>query len=69
MIPKQNDSGESSKKGLNITKDGPSRYRRALYIASDTARQWGDPHIRNNLVPELDAPTINKGPQKSFLSS
>ena len=44
MIPKQKDSGESSKKGLNITKDGPSRYRRALYLASDTGRQW-DPQL------------------------
>jgi hypothetical protein len=44
MIPRQKDSGESSKKGLNITKDGPSRYRRALYLASDTARQW-DPQL------------------------
>jgi hypothetical protein len=44
MIPKQNDSGESSKKGMNITKDGPARYRRALYLASDTARQW-DPQL------------------------
>ncbi len=44
MIPRQKDSGESSKKGLNITKDGPSRYRRALYLASDTGRQW-DPHL------------------------
>lgn len=44
MIPKQNDSGESSKKGLNITKDGPARYRRALYLASDTARQC-DPQL------------------------
>lgn len=44
MIPKQKDSGESSKKGLNMTKDGPARYRRALYLASDTARQC-DPHL------------------------
>lgn len=44
MIPRQKDSGESSKKGLNITKDGPSRYRRALYLASDTGRQW-DPQL------------------------
>jgi len=44
MIPKQNESGESSKKGLNITKDCPARYRRALYLASDTARQW-DPQL------------------------
>jgi len=44
MIPKQKDSGENSKKGLNITKDGPSRYRRALYLASDTGRQW-DPQL------------------------
>ena len=44
MIPKQKDSGESSKKGLNITKEGPSRYRRALYLASDSGRQW-DPQL------------------------
>ena len=44
IIPKLKDSGESSKKGLNITKDGPSRYRRALYLASDSARQW-DPQL------------------------
>jgi transposase len=44
MIPKQNESGESSKKGLNITKDGPSRYRRSLYLAADISRQW-DPQL------------------------
>ena len=44
MIPKQNDSGQSSKKGLNITKDGPPRYRRALYLAADVGRQW-DPQL------------------------
>lgn len=44
MIPKQNESGESSKKGLDITKDGPPRYRRALYLAAEIARQW-DPQL------------------------
>ena len=44
MIPKQDESGESSKKGLDITKDGPPRYRRGLYLAGDVARQW-DPQL------------------------
>jgi transposase len=44
MIPRQKDSGETSKKGLPLTKDGPARYRRALYLASDTARQC-DPQL------------------------
>jgi hypothetical protein len=44
MIPKQDDSGESCKKGLDITKDGPPRYRRALYLAADVGRQW-DPQL------------------------
>lgn len=44
MIPKQDESGESSKKGLDITKDGPPRYRRALYLAADVGRQW-DPQL------------------------
>ncbi|MCK4245219.1 MAG: transposase [Candidatus Omnitrophica bacterium] len=44
MIPKQDESGESSQKGLSITKDGPPRYRRGLYLAADTGRQW-DPQL------------------------
>jgi len=44
LIPKQDESGETSKKGLNITKDGPPRYRRALYLAADVGRQW-DPQL------------------------
>ena len=35
---------ESSKKGLDITKDGPPRYRRGLYLAADVGRQW-DPQL------------------------
>ena len=56
MIPKQNDSGESSKKGLTITKDGPSRYRRALFLASDTGRQW-DPQLSKVYYDQM----VNKG--------
>jgi len=56
MIPKQNDSGESSKKGLNITKEGPSRYRRALFLASDTGRQW-DPQLAKVYYDQM----VNKG--------
>ncbi|MCD5390431.1 transposase [candidate division NPL-UPA2 bacterium] len=44
IIPKQDDSGERSKKGLDITKDGPPRYRRGLYLAADVGRQW-DPQL------------------------
>jgi transposase len=44
MYPEQDESGERSKKGLSITKEGPPRMRRAAYIASDIARQW-DPQL------------------------
>ena len=44
MIPKQDESGESCKKGLRITQEGPPRYRRALYLGADTGRQW-DPQL------------------------
>ena len=44
IIPEQDESGESSKKGLNITKDGPPRYRRGLYLAAEIGRQW-DPQL------------------------
>ena len=44
MAPKQKESGENAKKGLNISKDGHSRYRRALYLSADSARQW-DPQL------------------------
>ncbi len=44
MIPRQDDSGETSKKGLRITKDGPPRLRRCLYLAADSGRQW-DPQL------------------------
>lgn len=44
MIPKQDDSGENSKKGLSITQEGPPRFRRSLYLASDVGRQW-DPQL------------------------
>lgn len=44
IVPKQDESGETSKKGLDITKDGPPRYRRGLYLAADVSRQW-DPQL------------------------
>jgi transposase len=44
LIPKQDDSGESSKKGLPLTQEGPARLRRDLFIAADVARQW-DPQL------------------------
>jgi len=44
MAPKLKESGETAKKGLNISKDGHSRYRRALYLCADSARQW-DPQL------------------------
>jgi hypothetical protein len=44
MIPKQDDSSGSEKKGLPITKAGPPRARRAGYLAADVARRW-DPQL------------------------
>ncbi len=44
MIPKQDDSGERSKKGLDITKEGPPRFRRGIFLAGDVSRQW-DPQL------------------------
>lgn len=44
LVPKQNESGQNSKKGLDITKDGPPRYRRSIYLGADVARQW-DPQL------------------------
>ena len=44
MIPRLDDSSNSSKKGLPITKAGPPRARRAGYLASEVARQW-DPQL------------------------
>jgi hypothetical protein len=40
IVPRQDDSGESSKKGLPITHEGPSDLRRNIYLAADVARQW-----------------------------
>ena len=44
FCPRQDDSGEGSKKGLPATKEGPPRFRWATYMAGDTARQW-DPQM------------------------
>lgn len=44
MIPKQDESGQNSKKGLDITKDGPPRYRRSIYLSAEAARQY-DPQL------------------------
>jgi transposase len=44
MIPKLDDSSNTSKKGLPITKAGPPRARRAGYLAAEVARRW-DPQL------------------------
>lgn len=44
IIPKQDESGETNKKGLSICQEGPSRFRRDLFLAADVARQW-DPQL------------------------
>lgn len=44
MIPKLDDSSNTAKKGLPITKAGPPRARRAGYLASDVGRRW-DPQL------------------------
>lgn len=44
IIPKQDESGETNKKGLSICQEGSSRFRRDLFLAADVARQW-DPQL------------------------
>jgi len=56
MIPKQDDSGETNKKGLPMTQEGPSRFRRDLFLATDVARQW-DPQLAKIYYEEM----VNKG--------
>jgi len=40
IVPRHDDSGETSKKGLPITHEGPSDLRRNIYLVADVARQW-----------------------------
>jgi hypothetical protein len=40
FCPRQDDSGEGSKKGLPATKEGPSRFRWVTYLAAGIGRQW-----------------------------
>ena len=40
IVPRLDDSGESSKKGLPISHEGPSDFRRDIYLVADVARQW-----------------------------
>jgi len=56
MIPKQDDSGETNKKGLSMTQEGPSRLRRDLFLAGDVARRW-DPQLAKIYYEEM----VNKG--------
>ena len=56
LVPKQDDSGDTSKKGLSLTQEGPSSLRRNLYLASDVARQW-DPQLAKVYYEEM----VNKG--------
>lgn len=44
IVPKQDDSGQTVKKGLRMTHEGSSRLRYLYYQASNTARQW-DPQL------------------------
>ena len=56
VIPKQDDSGENSKKGLSLTQEGPSRFRRDLFLAADVSRQW-DPQMAKIYYEQM----VNKG--------
>lgn len=56
MVPKQDDSGETNKKGLRITQEGPSRFRRDLFLSADVARQW-DPQLSKVYYEEM----VHKG--------
>ena len=44
FIPRQDSSGEMDKKGLAMSKEGPSQGRRDFYLAADVTRQW-DPQL------------------------
>lgn len=55
-IPRQDDSGETNKKGLPLTQEGPSRFRRDAFLAADVARQW-DPQLAKIYFEEM----VNKG--------
>ena len=56
MIPKQDESGENNKKGLRMTQEGPSRFRRDLFLAAEISRQW-DPQLAKIYYEEM----VNKG--------
>lgn len=56
LIPKQDDSGESNKKGLPLTQEGSARFRRDLFLAADVARQW-DPQLAKIYYEGM----VNKG--------
>ena len=56
VIPKQDDSGENCKKGLSLTQEGPSRFRRDLFLAADVSRQW-DPQMAKIYYEQM----VNKG--------
>jgi transposase len=44
VVPHASESADSQAKGLPMTKAGPTRVKRALYQAAETARQW-DPQL------------------------
>ncbi|GAF92701.1 unnamed protein product, partial [marine sediment metagenome] len=56
IIPRQDSSGETNKKGLSITQEGPTRLRRDLYLSAEIARQW-DPPLAKIYYEEM----VNKG--------
>jgi len=56
LIPQQDDSGESNKKGLSLTQEGSARFRRDLFIAADVSRQW-DPQLAKIYYTEM----VHKG--------
>lgn len=56
MIPKINETCGSSTKGLAITKEGPSRARRAGYLAAEVGRLW-DPQLAKIYYDGM----VNKG--------
>lgn len=55
-IPEIIESGETSKKGTDIRKDGPPIVRKFLFMATNTARQW-DPQIAETYHDQM----VNRG--------
>lgn len=56
MVPKSNQSGDTEKKGLHLTKAGPDLVKKYAYLNAEVARQW-DPQFAAIYYDQM----MNKG--------